>query len=488
MSAQRDHLNIGRRLRELRLERGAQQADLARTLGVSPAYLNLIEKGKRAVQLPLLWKALSHFNVEMEPFMASLGERSAPDGLAKLLDEPLLRSLGITNEDLVDFSGEPKRTATLVALFNLYKNTRTQLDHVMAQLASEQKETVARVRTGYSPFDEITDFLQAHKNYFPELEEEAARIRVDHGLERRILSDELVKILRARKVRIDFAKPGKSSVVRKYEPRTRRLTLSTALLEQPLKFQLAATVGLRVLDESRLDERLAQAFGPKHAETERLIKIHLANYFAGALLLPYREFITEVERTRYDVELLSNLFEMSYEAVAHRVCNLGDPKRPGLPMHFVRCDVAGNISKRYSATGLRFPEGTGSCAKWAVHNAFLNPSVITRQYSVFPDGAAYFCFAKVAVQPQQGSLVRGSIYSIGLGTHADAAKHLVYAQDMPFVDPTRIGIPVGVSCQFCERTDCNQRAAPSYKFAFNVDEYTKKDNFFSPLLEHEGKP
>ncbi len=452
------------------------------------------------MQLPLLWKALSHFNVEMEPFMASLGERRAPDVLAKLLDEPLLRSVGLTDEDLVDFSGEPKRTATLVALFNLYKNTRTQLDHVMAELRSSELKGAAAGggggdgRLGYSPFDEITDFLQAHKNHFGELEEEAARIRVDHKLSRRILSDELVKILRARKVRVDFVEPRKgsrsspgSSVVRKYDPHKRKLTLSTSLLEQPLKFQLAATIGLRVLDESRLDERLASAFKPKHAETERLIKIHLANYFAGALLLPYREFIDEVERTRYDVELLSNLFEMSYEAVAHRVCNLADPKRPGLPMHFVRCDVAGNISKRYSATGLRFPAGSGSCAKWAVHNAFLNPSVITRQYSVFPDGAAYFCFAKIAVQPQQGSLVRGSIYSIGLGTHADAAKHLVYAQDMPFVDPQRIGIPVGVSCRFCERTDCNQRAASSYKFAFNVDEYTKKDNFFSPLLEHEGK-
>src|SRR5690606_30815023 len=101
------------------------------------------------------------------------------------------------------------------------------------------------------------------------------------------------------------------------------------LLEQPLKFQLAATIGLRVLDQTGLDERLARDFAPRHAETERLIKIHLANYFAGALLLPYGDFMDEVERTRYDVELLSDLFEMSYEAVAHRLCNLGDPRRPG---------------------------------------------------------------------------------------------------------------------------------------------------------------
>lgn len=275
-------------------------------------------------------------------------------------------------------------------------------------------------------------------------------------------------------------------MVRRYDARRRVVTVSPRLLEHPLKFQLAATIGLRVLEETKLDAQLARAFGPRHSETERLITIHLANYFAGALFMPYGEFIDELERTRYDVDLVASLFEMTYEAAAHRVCNLSDPKRRGLPMHFVRCDIAGNISKRYSLTGLRFPEGTGSCAKWAVHNAFLTPSVITKQYSEMPDGASYFCFAKVQVQPEGGSVVRGTTYSIGLGTHADAAKHLVYAQEMPFADPRKMTIPVGVSCRFCERTDCNQRAAPSYKFAFNVDAFTKKDNFFSPLLEHEG--
>jgi hypothetical protein len=51
-----------------------------------------------------------------------------------------------------------------------------------------------------------------------------------------------------------------------------------------------------------------------------------------------------------------------------------------------------------------------------------------------------------------------------------------------------MSVTVGTTCRFCERTDCNQRAAPSYKFAFRVDEYTKKDNFFSPLVsnDHEG--
>jgi hypothetical protein len=494
----RDHANIGRRLRELRLERGAQQSEVARQLGVSAAYLNLIEKGKRPMQLPLLWKALAYFKVEMDEFMASLGGRRAPDVLAELMNEPLWRSLGFPDEDLAEFSGEPRRTAMLVALFNLYKNTRTQLDALQNEIdrlkvsdgaGSGPRPGSLSQRFGYSPFEEVTDFLQAHRNHFSELEDAATRIRRDHRLGRRIVSDELVKILRAHKVKVEFGRPGpggESSVVRRYDPSRRVLGVSTDLLEQPLKFQLAATIGLRVLDQTTLDERLARDFAPRHAETERLIKIHLANYFAGALLLPYGEFMDEVERTRYDVELLSDLFEMSYEAVAHRLCNLGDPRRPGLPMHFLRCDIAGNISKRYAATGLRFPEaGTGSCAKWAVHNAFLTPSVIRRQYSVMPDGSTYFCFAKVVVQPREGSVVRGTTYSIGLGVSADDARHLAYAQDMPLAS-VKMAVPVGVTCRLCERTDCNQRAAPSLKFAFNVDANTKKDNFFSPLLEHES--
>jgi predicted transcriptional regulator len=247
------------------------------------------------------------------------------------------------------------------------------------------------------------------------------------------------------------------------------------------------SIGLSVLDVSHLHERLARERTLRHEETHRLIKIHLANYFGGALLLPYDDFHREVVRTRYDVELLANLFGTSYETIAHRICNLSDPRRPGVPMHFLRVDVAGNISKRYSATGLHIPEATGSCPKWTVHNAFLNPFAITKQYSRMPDGATYFCFAKVMVQPQQGSVVRGTTYSIGLGVRAEDARHLAYAQDMPPTDLERLAVPIGSSCRFCERTDCNQRAAPSYKFAFAVDEHVKKDNFFSPLMEGERR-
>src|SRR5688572_28275463 len=65
--------NVGLKLRTLRLSRNIKQSDAAKDLGVSAAYLNLIEKGKRVTPFPLLWKALRYFEQEPEQFMSTLG-------------------------------------------------------------------------------------------------------------------------------------------------------------------------------------------------------------------------------------------------------------------------------------------------------------------------------------------------------------------------------------------------------------------------------
>ncbi|MGB5351424.1 MAG: helix-turn-helix transcriptional regulator, partial [Polyangiales bacterium] len=183
---------MGQRLRELRLRRGLQQSEVARRLKISPAYLSLIEKGKRVVQLPLLFQALELYDVAVEDFMSSLGERRVDDGLARLLDDPLLRSLDLSEEDLASMSAEPRMMATITALFNLYKNTRSQLDHVMTSLAErEQQADEGSVRFDYNPYDEVTDFLEQNHNWFGQLEERAQQFRRDCAFGRRVTSDDL---------------------------------------------------------------------------------------------------------------------------------------------------------------------------------------------------------------------------------------------------------------------------------------------------------
>ena len=346
MASLRDNANIGRRLRELRLERGLQQADVARTLGVSAAYLNLIEKGKRTVQLPLLWKALSFFGIEMEAFMASLGERRAPDALAKLLDEPLLRSLGITNEDILDFSGEPKRTAMLVALFNLYKNTRTQLEQVAHALgrgaagrrrARDAFETGAPRRTRRSTRSPTS--CRASATTSPSSRTRRARIRLDHKLGRRILSDELVKILKARMVRVELhCRPARArwcaATIRRSAPRRCRRRSSSSRL----KFQLARDhrpararrVAARRAAGGELRAHARRDAAPHQDPPRQLLR-------RRAAACPTSDFISEVERTRYDIELLVEPVRDVATRRSRTACATSAiPKRPGIPLHFLR--------------------------------------------------------------------------------------------------------------------------------------------------------
>ena len=92
--------------------------------------------------------------------------------------------------------------------------------------------------------------------------------------------------------------------------------------------------------------------------------------------MPYKLFHSECKKLKYDLELLQNTFATSFEQVAHRVTCLQDPKLPGIPFHFLRVDMAGNISKRFSLSGIEIPRYGGACPRWNVYSAFTRPGVI----------------------------------------------------------------------------------------------------------------
>ena len=57
---------IGFRIRERRRQMGVTQSELARRIGISPSYLNLIEGNKRGIAGPLLRKTAEELHVRME--------------------------------------------------------------------------------------------------------------------------------------------------------------------------------------------------------------------------------------------------------------------------------------------------------------------------------------------------------------------------------------------------------------------------------------
>ena len=242
------------------------------------------------------------------------------------------------------------------------------------------------------------------------------------------------------------------------------LTLSTRVPPETRRFQLLHQIALMTqndLLEATLDLARFQT-----EEARKIAKIGLANYFAGAALLPYRSFLAVAQETRHDLERLADLFGASIEQVAHRLSTLQRPGAKGIPFFFVRVDPAGTITKRHSATRLQFARFGGACPLWNVHQAFETPGRFLRQLAETPDGVQYLCLARDVSKSggHWGAPTRR--FAIGLGCEVRHAGALVYADGL---DLSQGFEPIGISCRICERPDCHQRSVPPLERRISVD-------------------
>ncbi|NDB49140.1 MAG: ImmA/IrrE family metallo-endopeptidase, partial [Proteobacteria bacterium] len=192
---------------------------------------------------------------------------------------------------------------------------------------------------------------------------------------------------------------------------------------------------------------------------KKLTTISLVNYTAAAILMPYKLFYEECRKHRYDLELIQHTFSVSFEQVAHRVTCLQDPKMKGIPFHMLRTDIAGNISKRLSLSGIQIPRYGGACPRWNIHSAFMLPGKIHCALSKMPDGERYVCIARTIEKGIGRHGIYRSILSIGLGCQAKYAKDFVYADSLNLKDENA-AVAIGVNCRTCPRMDCQQRAFP----------------------------
>ena len=184
--------------------------------------------------------------------------------------------------------------------------------------------------------------------------------------------------------------------------------------------------------------------------------------------MEYIQSLHNARKNKYDLELLQNTFATTFEQIAHRVTCLQDPKLLGIPFHFLRVDIAGNISKRFSLSGIEIPRYGGACPRWNVYSAFTRPGVIQAAVSKMSNGEKYVCIAKT-VEKGVGRFGEAKIIlSIGLGCEAKYAKDFVYTENLN-VNDKKTEIPIGVSCRTCDRLDCSQRAFPPLHKKFDVD-------------------
>src|SRR3569833_3059707 len=202
-----------------------------------------------------------------------------------------------------------------------------------------------------------------------------------------------------------------------------------------------------------------------------LARVGLANYFAGALILPYGPILATAERFRYDIERLCDHYGVGFETVCHRLSTLQRPQQRGVPFSFVRVARAGNMAKRQSAAGFHFSRVGGACPLWNIYEAFTQPGKILTQIATLPDGKSYFWVARTVSRNIGGYGSPGKTFTVGLGCELRHAGRLVYSTGLDLDEPAA-ATPIGMGCKVCERPACSQRAFPTIGKQLTVDENT----------------
>lgn len=468
---------LGSKVRALRRRETISQAKLAERLGISASYLNLIENDRRPLTAALLIRLAQVFSIDLKQFAADEEAQLVSD-LMEVFGDPLFEHHELAGQDVRELASQsPGIARAVVSLFHAFGETRSSLDTLAQRLTDGQELT--GIEKSRLPSEEVSDFIQRRNNFFPELENGAEHLIRSARLEGKDMFTGLADFLaEAHQVKVQIEKVGAMGrKVRNFDPERRTLQLSEVLRRGSRNFQLAHQVGQLAMDEALA--RLTQDPLLTTPESQGLARVALANYFAAAVLMPYEKFLRAAQEERYDVELLGDRFRTGVEQVCHRFTSLRRPGAEGVPFFLIRVDIAGNISKRFGAEGVRFPRFSGLCPRWVVHGAFLTPDMIKVQLMKLPDDQVYFCIARTLRKHGGGYHVPATIQSLAIGCPVRRARELVYAEGVD-LDRLESAMPVGVTCRLCPRTDCEQRAFPALTHRLKVDQNVRGASFYAP--------
>lgn len=463
----------GPRIRRIRNQKGLTQTAMAEGLGISPSYLNLIERNQRPLTVQLILKLASVYKVEPEKLHGEAG--GSISALREVFADPLLAGELPGDQELVEVTeAAPNAAAAMVKLFRAYREQAERLSDLSELLAREGRATA--ISAARLPIDEVHEIFERRPNHFANIEAEAEAFHalLDPG-------DDLFGALKTWLKR-EYGIVVKALPVatmpnwrRRYDRHSQRLFLSERLSPFDQLREVAMEACLIRMTVAVAGE--IQALKLSSDEARRLARFELGRYAAHALMMPYPAFQAAAIRARYDVDVLRSRFGVSFEQAANRLTMLQRPGAAGVPFFMLEVDNAGHRFRKAGAQG--FPQNRfgGGCPKLAVHAAFGQPGQIIVEAVEMPDGAEFLTIARTLEGPQGAFNERPRRTALLLGCDIGFRDEIVYGAALPAVPPASAGktgqvpaIPVGPACRLCERSGCLARAEPPVTRPLGLDE------------------
>ncbi|PZA09470.1 XRE family transcriptional regulator [Rhodopseudomonas palustris] len=465
-------LFVGPRFRRIRQQLGLSQTQIAEGLGISPSYVNLIERNQRPVTAQILLRLAETYDLDLRDLATADEDRFFAE-LNEIFSDPLFRQIDLPKQELRDLAELcPGVTHSLQRLYAAYTEARRGETLVAAQMADREQ-----IRYEANPIERIRDLIEANRNYFPELEQAAEAVRDELNVGSQEMFGALTDRLRERHSITTRIMPVDvmRETLRRFDRHRRQLLISELIDGPGRAFQVAFQTGLT--EHGGVIDAIVHRAGGLEDHARRLYRITLGNYFAAAVMMPYAAFHTAAEQLSYDVNVLAQRFNAGFEQVCHRLTTLQRPNARGVPFFMLRVDNAGNVSKRFSSGTFPFSKFGGTCPLWNVHSTFDTPDRLLKQVIELPDGSRYFSIAQMVRRPIAPHPQPQPRFAIGLGCEIRHAAKLIYAAGMDLEKAE--GTPIGVNCRLCEREHCSQRAEPPITRTLILDENTRRASSFA---------
>ena len=436
---------IGPKLRQLRHAHNQTQADLAKRIGVSAAYVNLLENNQRSLTVKMLMSLTEIYCLQAQ-------------ALAKTAETDELASLRLMGRDPMFTDTEPDLTQLRAALTHapqfvdrfkhLYQDYQRLAEYLQQNLPDDG--TAAGQSKGEMG---IYEFFKRNRNYFPKLETIAKEIREKLAT----TQDDLYFAIKTyltdhHGVKTEVLKLShKTHNLMNYDDAEKIVHLSEGLDAPNRTFQLAYVVAQIEATQDLL------AYDIKQSDTKERLTNELLNYIAAAILMPYDEIWTLAKKTNYDIDRIAAGFGVTFEQAAQRLTTLQASGKQGIPLFFIRLDRAGNITKRINPINAALADLGGRCAVWNIHSAYQNPDVVTTQMVELADGTRYATLARTTHRSVYSRKTQDRRMIVVLGCDINFAKDITYFDSANAASDYKT-TPIGLSCQTCALQKCAQRA------------------------------
>ncbi|MDJ0757000.1 MAG: XRE family transcriptional regulator [Ardenticatenaceae bacterium] len=475
MNTQLVNIIFGMKVRQARTEAGLNLTEFAAQCDLSSSYVTEIEKGRkypRADKIMRMAEVLGRayddlVSIRLEPPLTHLGSALSSPVLGQFPFE----EFGIEMSDLVGVltRAPDKASALLHAISELGREYDMQ----------EQKFLWSALRS----------YQELHDNYFPDLEDAAAKYARKKGLwgdvplQYETLADIIeqdfgIRIDRDRLLKDPLFTGYRTIFVKGARP---QLLINTDLHPYQINFALAREIGYQVL---KLSDR-SNTSSPDQIESfQQVFNDFKASFFAGALLMPRQAMINDIQmffnRKTWSPQPLMEMIQrygVSPEALMYRFSELV-PEFFGLPLHFLRVHQSHGgryrLVKQLNLNRLRVPNGLAVdehfCRHWLVirlireleaeqaagkTHGLANPLVGVQMSHYIDSQDRFLCFGFARPSPLDGQTNTCGI--IGFRAEAGLSKIIKFADDLLIPEEM-----INETCERCSLSaaQCGLRAAP----------------------------